>query len=116
MTFPTIDFTGSVDRNDFINMTKSFNVDKMYLKKNDTIKTIEDKYLLKELSDKLSNHRYLSYLKEKPGNKTIIENNLRKYNEPMFPFKAVLLDPSVNESRELKLPAITNKETKIKLG
>lgn len=83
--------------------------DPMYLKKNETIKVIKDKYLLKELHDKLSNHRYLSYLGEKPETKKIIENNIKKYNEPMFPLGSIPTECLNNETNKLKLPSIIDK-------
>jgi hypothetical protein len=65
-------------------LSKSLNDDKFYLKKNDIIKSMDDRCLLKEVK-KIHNHRFLSIVSQMPENKQIIESSLKKYNEPMLP-------------------------------
>ena len=56
----------------------------MFIKKNNLIKSMDDRHLMKEMS-KIKNHRYLSLLSQKPGNKNLIESNFKKHKEPLFP-------------------------------
>lgn len=57
---------------------------KFYVKTNDTIKSMDDRSLLKQVK-KIRNHRFLSIVSQMPENKQIIESSLKKYNEPMLP-------------------------------
>ncbi len=47
-------------------------------------KSAHDPQMLKQIA-KIKNHRYLACLSQRPVNKLIIENSLKKYNEPLFP-------------------------------
>ena len=64
--------------------------------------------MLKQIT-KINNHRYLACLSQWPVNRLIIENSLKKYNEPLFP---LMLNLQNTEGEEFK----NSLKKKIKLG
>lgn len=91
-----------------IELSKSLNIDdgKFYVKTNDSIKSMDDKTLLKQVK-KIRNHRFLSIVSQLPENKQIIESSLRKYNEPMLPVILNLQQTNLDEI-QLKSKSSTN--------
>ncbi len=61
-------------------------------------KSAHDPQMLKQIA-KIKNHRYLACLSQRPVNKLIIENSLKKYNEPLFP---LMLNLQNTEGEEFK--------------